>query len=165
MLILLVSGGLESRLVVVPSGACLVASPPDAPRVAEDLAYLVRRWREQGEQAAGFGHGDADQASVARWCLAGAGGELPGVAPVPGLVSGAVADVRAGCGPGRHGAGRPGGRDGEQREGAHGQHGVAVEGVPQAELVLVKAGLPFPLLEAFLNRPPLMPVKRKSSLA
>src|SRR6266704_3269835 len=39
------------------------------------------------------------------------------------------------------------GRGGEQGEGAHGQHGVPVKGVPQAELVLVEAGLPFSLLE------------------
>jgi hypothetical protein len=38
---------------------------------------------------------------------------------------------------------------------------VPVEGVPEAELVLVKAGLPLPLLEALLNQPPLMPMKRK----
>ena len=66
-----------------------------------------------------------------------------------GLVGGAGGAAAA---PAAGGA-RAGGRDGEQREGAHGQHGVAVEGVPQAELVLVKAGLPLALLEALLHRP------------
>src|ERR1039457_3880997 len=86
--------------------------------------------------------------------LAGAGGELSGVAPVFGLVSGTGAGLggggraRTGSGPGYRGAGWPGGRDGEQRERAHGQHGVPVEGGPEAELVLVQAGLPLSLLEA-----------------
>jgi hypothetical protein len=37
--------------------------------------------------------------------------------------------------------------------------------MPQPDLVAVEAGLPFALLVAFFNRPPLMPMKRKSSLA
>ena len=152
-------------LVVVPSGACLVASSPDAPGVAEGLAY------GRCEQPARFGHRHADQPDVAGWFLAGAGGELAGVAPVFRLVSGAGAGLgrgggaRRARGPGFGFARWPGGRDGEQREGAHGQHGVAVEGVPEAELVLVKAGLPLGLLVALFNRPPLMPMKRKLSLA
>ncbi len=51
-----------------------------------------------------------------------------------------------------HGAGVPGGRDGQEREGAHGQHGVAVKRVPQPDLVLVKAGLPLALLVALFHR-------------
>jgi len=118
---------------VVPSGACLVASSPDAPGVAEGLAYGCR------EQPARFGYRHADQADVAGWFLAEAGGEPAGVAPVFWLVSGAGAGsglrrggrARTGGGPGCMGAGWPGGGDGEQREGAHGQHGVPVEGVPE----------------------------------
>jgi hypothetical protein len=58
-----------------------------------------------------------------------------------------------------------GGCDGEHRERAHRQDGVAVEGVPEPDLVLVKSGLPLALLVALLNLPPVMPVKQKSSLA
>ena len=151
-------GGAELCLVVVPSGACLVASSPGAPGVPEGLARLDGGQRQEGEELAGFGHGHAGQAGVPRWCFPCAVRELAGVAPVFGLVSGAVAGLRPGSGaraggPGHRCAGRPGGRDGEQREGAHGQHGVAVEGVPPAELVLVKAGLSLTLLEALLHGP------------
>ncbi|MGP7998685.1 MAG: hypothetical protein ACLPKI_15420 [Streptosporangiaceae bacterium] len=41
-----------------------------------------------------------------------------------------------------------GGRDSQQRERAHRQHGVPVKREPQAQLMLVEAGLPVPLLEA-----------------
>jgi hypothetical protein len=37
---------------------------------------------------------------------------------------------------------------------------VPVEGGPEPDLVLVKAGLPLCLLVALFNRPPLMPLKR-----
>lgn len=40
---------------------------------------------------------------------------------------------------------------GQQSLGAHGQHGVPVEGAPQPELVLVQAGLPLPLLVALFQ--------------
>src|SRR6266700_2651907 len=104
---------LELCLVVVPSGACLVASPPDAPRIAEGFA------RGRCEQPACFGHRHADQADVAGWFLAGAGGELAAVAPVFRLVSGTGAGLgrggcaRAGRGPGCGVGGWPGGRGGE----------------------------------------------------
>jgi hypothetical protein len=38
-------------------------------------------------------------------------------------------------------------------------------GGPAADLVLVQAGQAFAGLEVLLNRPPLMPMKQKSSLA
>jgi hypothetical protein len=60
---------LELCLVVVPSGACLVASSPGAPGLAEGLAH------GRGEQLASFGHRHADQADVVGWFLAGAGRE------------------------------------------------------------------------------------------
>src|SRR5258708_25879988 len=117
---------LELGLVVVPSGACLVASSPDAPGAAQGPARGCR------EQPARFGYRDADQAHVAGRLFAGAEGELAGVAPVFGLVSGSGAGprrggVRMGRCPGERRAGWPGGRGGEPREGAHGQDGVAVE--------------------------------------
>ena len=95
-----------------------------------------------------FGHRHADQADVAGWFLAGTGREGAGVAPVFGLVSGtgagpacgAVAVPGPAAAPGYRGAWWPSGGDGEQRQRAHGQDGVPVEGVPQAELVLVEAG-------------------------
>jgi len=66
----------------------------------------------------------------------GAGGQLAGVAPGCGL---------PGADGGRIAAGQRwlGGGDGQQGLGAHGQDGVAVEGVPQPDLVLVQAGLAF----------------------
>src|SRR5260221_7999835 len=81
---------LELCLVVVPSGACLVASSPDAPGAAQGPARGCR------EQPARFGYRDADQAHVAGRLLAGAEGELAGVAPVFGLVSGSGAGPRRG---------------------------------------------------------------------
>src|SRR5258707_12717879 len=113
---------LELGLVVVPSCACLVASSPDAPGAVEGPARGCR------EQPARFGYRDADQAHVAGRLLAAANGELAGVAPVFGLVSGSGAGLRCGgaqtgrC-PGYRRGGWPGGRDGEQREGAHGPDG------------------------------------------
>ena len=50
---------------------------------------------------------------------------------------------------------RAGGGDSEQGERAHGQHRVAVEGVPEPDLVLIESGLPFCLLVTFFHRPSL----------
>src|SRR5260370_30554350 len=112
----------ELGLVVVPSCACLVASSPDAPGAVEGPARGCR------EQPARFGYRDADQAHVAGRLLAAANGELAGVAPVFGLVSGSGAGLRCGgaqtgrCPGYRRGgwAGRVGGRP---RAGAPRQHG------------------------------------------
>src|SRR5260221_14651337 len=112
---------LELGLVVVPSCACLVASSPDAPGAVEGPARGCR------EQPARFGYRDADQAHVAGRLLAPPNGELAGVAPVFGLVSGSGAGLRCGgaqtgrC-PGYRRGGGAGGPDGERPEGAHGQH-------------------------------------------
>src|SRR5260370_27875198 len=97
---------LELCLVVVPSGACLVASSPDAPGAAEGPARGCR------EQPARFGYRDADQAHVAGRLLAGADGELAGVAPGSRPVSGCGAGPRprgapTGRCPGYRRAGRP----------------------------------------------------------
>ena len=93
---------------------------------------------------AGLGDADLDQAGLVSGRLViGGGGQFPCVGPGCGLAGGSAG--------GRAAAGgfRAGGGDGEQGLGAHGQHGVAVEGVPGADLVLVQAGLAFSLLEAF----------------
>ena len=95
------------------------------------------RGGEAGE-AAGLGDADLDQAGVVPgWLVIRAGGQLAGVAPGCGL---------PGADGGRVAAGQrwPGGGGGQQCLGADRQDGVAVEGVPQPDLVLVQAGLPFP---------------------
>ena len=58
-----------------------------------------------------------------------------------------------------------GGGDGADRQGGHHQHGVAEDRGVQAGLALVEAEAVLAELEIFLNQPPLMPVKRKLSLA
>jgi hypothetical protein len=57
-----------------------------------------------------------------------------------------------------------GGSDRADREGGHDQHEVPQDGDVEPGLALVEAEAGFPDLEALLNRPPLIPVKRKSSL-
>jgi hypothetical protein len=47
----------------------------------------------------------------------------------------------------------------------HGEGDMPVPGVVEPDLVLVEADFTFPCFEAFFSRPPLMPVKKKSSLA
>jgi len=86
---------------------------------------------------------------IAGGLVIGAGGPLPGVAPGCGLGGGGRVIIVAA------GRGRACGGDGQQRPGAHGQDGAAVEGVPQPDLVLVQAGLPPAQLEAFLYWPSL----------
>src|SRR5258708_18635943 len=71
-------GCLELCLVVVPSGACLVASSPDAPGAAEGPARGCR------EPRARFGSRHADQGPVAASRLAGAHRDLARVPPVFG---------------------------------------------------------------------------------
>ena len=58
-----------------------------------------------------------------------------------------------------------GGGDGEDGDGEHGQGDPPVPGGPAADLMLVQAGEALAGLEVFLNRPLLVPMKRKSSLA
>jgi len=70
---------------------------------------------------------------------------LAGVAPRCGLPG------AAGSGRLRGGRGRAGGGDGQQRLGAHRQDGVAAEGVPGPDLVLVQARLSLTLLVAFFG--------------
>ena len=73
----------------------------------------------------------------------------------PRLRSRHARDLRAepGAGGGRIAAGQRwlGGGDGQQGLGAHGHDGVAVEGVPQPDLVLGQAGLPVSVGEAFFS--------------
>lgn len=63
--------------------------------------------RANRQQPAGFGYRHADQPDVPRWFLADAGGDLPAVPPLSGLVSGVGAGVWTESGP--PGAGLPGG--------------------------------------------------------
>ena len=73
--------------------------------------------------------------------------------------AGRAAAPRCRCGP------ELGGGDGADREGGHDQHGVPQDRGVGPGLALVQAEGVLAELEALLNRPPLMPVKRKSSLA
>jgi hypothetical protein len=130
-----------------PAGTRLVAAAPARPGVSE-LAGGGGHWLGgQAGEAACFGGADLDQAGLAagRVVVCG-GGQLAGVVPGCGLAGGRAADVWAGrC--------RACGGDGQQGVGAHGQHGVAVEGLPGPDLMLVEADLVFSLLEAFFHRP------------
>ena len=154
-------GGSYSCLVVVVAGAGLVSSPPSRPAAAEGAFGGLQGRGGEPEQPAGFGDADLDHADVLGWCFVCSGRECSGVLPVRRHRGGRAGSI-AGW---RGGVGRAGGGDGEQGQGAHGQHGVAVEGVPQADLVLVQPGLSLALLEALFSRPPLIPIKKKSSLA
>ena len=58
-----------------------------------------------------------------------------------------------------------GGGDGADREGGHDQDSVPGDRMVEPDLGLVQPELVLPELESFFNRPPLMPVKRKLSLA
>ena len=142
-------GGGEPGVVVVPSGAGLVASPPSGPGAAQVAGGAAHGRGGEAGEAAGLGDADLDQAGVvAGWLVIGAGGQLAGVAPgcgLPGADGGRVATGQRWLG----------GGDGQQRLGAHGQHGMAVEGMPQPDLVLVQAGLALAVGEAFLYRPSL----------
>jgi hypothetical protein len=82
------------------------------------------------------------------------------------LFTGVAASGRAGRERVRR-SGRPhcAGGDGEEGVREHGQGDVPVPGAVLADLVMVQAGLVLGFAEAVLNRPPLMPMKWKSSLA
>jgi len=58
-----------------------------------------------------------------------------------------------------------GGGGGADDQGGHDQHEVAGDGGVEADLGLIQAEVVLAELEFFLNRPPLMPVKRELSLA
>jgi hypothetical protein len=79
----------KSCPVVVPSGACLVASSPDAPGASEGLAYGRR------EHPARLGHGHADQAHVLGRLSPGRTGSFP----VSCQCSGWSVAAREVCGP------------------------------------------------------------------
>ena len=96
--------------------------------------------------------------------------------PVPGVVCGSGDQVGEEAGdfvagqrdlPGWAGGAGPfgGSCDGQEGAGEHGEGDPPVPGGPAADLVLVQAGEAFAGLEVLLSRPPLMPVKRESSLA
>ena len=58
-----------------------------------------------------------------------------------------------------------GGGDGADGQGGHDQHGVAGDRGVEPDLALVQAEAALAELEIFFSRPPLIPVKKKSSLA
>ncbi len=135
---------------MVVAGAGLVPAPPSGPGVAVLAGGTAGRLGGQVQQAAGFGHADLDHARVPGRGLIRGCGKDPGVGPA-GRLGGRAGHGRV-CGlRGGGGRFRAGGCDGEQCERAHGQHGVAVEGVPEPDLMLVEAGLPFCLLSPSLG--------------
>ena len=69
-------------MVMVPSGAGLVASPPSGPGVAQVAGGAAHGRGGEAGQAAGLGDADLDQAGVvAGGLVIRAGGKFPGVAP------------------------------------------------------------------------------------
>jgi hypothetical protein len=73
-----------------------------------------------------------------------------------------------GCGGWCLGAGgvpEPGGGDGADGEGGHDEDEVAADRGVEAGLALVEAKIVFSELESFFSQPPVIPVKKKSSLA
>jgi hypothetical protein len=96
------------------------------------------------EQAPGFGDGERDHPGV--------GGR------------GLVREYRGGC-LGAGAAAQQGGGDGADGQGGHDQDGVPGDRGVQADLGLVEPEAVLPELEIFFSRPPLIPVKKKSSLA
>jgi len=88
-------GGGEPGVVMVPSGAGLVASPPSGPGVAQVAGGAGHGRGGEAGQAAGLGDADLDQAGVvAGGLVIRAGWKFPGVAPgcrLPGGADGRVA--------------------------------------------------------------------------
>ena len=88
-------GGGEPGVVMVPSGAGLVASPPSGPGVAQVAGGAAHGRGGEAGQAAGLGDADLDQAGVvAGGLVIRAGWKFPGVAPgcrLPGGADGRVA--------------------------------------------------------------------------
>jgi hypothetical protein len=99
---------------------------------------------EGGEQPLDLGDGQRDHAGFRRWRLVGPDwGRRLGV--------GAVTQQRGG--------------DGADGQRGHDQHGVAGDGGVEPGLALVEAEAVLAEGEIFFNRPPLIPLKRKPSLA
>ena len=146
-------GGPEACLEVVVAGSGLVFSPPAGPGVAELAGGGADRGGGQVQDPAGFGDADLDQAGVFGRRVVRAGGEDPGVGPACGL--GVITGRDEAGGLCWRAGRRSRGGDGQQREGAQGQHRVAVEGLPQPDLVSVEADLPLGLLVTLFHRPSL----------
>ncbi len=172
---------------MVPSGAGLVPAPPPGPAQVKGEAGAGDEpggvLAGEADQAGGLGDGEPDGADAGRAGQPGPGGDgrvaerdaqvsvvglVPVVAPaviLPGAVFGSV--VAAGGWRGRESdvaAERV--ADGDIAElGEGGQGGVPADRVPGAHLGLVAAECVLSGLERFLSRPPLIPIKKKSSLA
>ena len=97
-----------------------------------------------GEQPLHFVDGERDQAGVAGWRLVWPGGRRC-------LGAGAVPEL--------------GGGDGADSEGGHDEHEVAADRGVEPCLALVQAEVVLSEFESFFNPPPMMPLKRKLSLA
>jgi hypothetical protein len=111
---------------------------------AGGVAGWLRAAQGVGEQVLDFPDAERDQAWVCGRLAAGSGWRR-------GLGVGALAEL--------------GGGDGADREGGHDQDEVAQDGGVEAGLALVQAEAVLGQLEAFLSRPPLMPMKWNLSLA
>jgi len=123
--------------------------------------------------AGGLGGGQLDRGNAGRAGLAAPDGDrraVPVELQVKGRVSAACSVLPGGCGvrPGggsRGGAGEGGADGGGPELGEGGQGGVPADRVPSAGLGGVPAEGVFSGFESDFNRPPVMPVKQKSSLA
>jgi hypothetical protein len=129
-------------MFVEPAGSCLVTASPFEP--AGCVAGRLRPGERVGEQSPDLADGERDEAGVGGRRGVRAGGRR-------GLGVGAVPE-------------RCGG-DGADRESGHDQHDVPQDGGVEAGLALVQAEAALSQLEALLNRPPLMLLKWKRSLA
>jgi hypothetical protein len=128
--------------VVEPSGSCLVAASPGEPSGGVTSGFPEG---ESGcEQAFYLRGGERDHPRVGRRGLVRRQGRR-------GLGIGAVPEL--------------GGGDGADRQGGHDQHDVTLDRGVKPGLALIQAEAVLPEPEIFFSRPPLIPVKKKSSLA
>jgi hypothetical protein len=108
------------------------------------VARWFRAGKGVGEQAPDLADGERDEAGVGgRLVVWAAPRRRLGIGPVPEL----------------------GGRDGADRQGGHDQNEVPQDRGVEPGLALVQAEASLSQLEALFNRPPLMSLKWKRSLA
>jgi hypothetical protein len=162
--------------MVVPPGGGLVPPAPGGPAQLEGkLGWGEEPCCPVGGQAGepgGLGDRELDQARLARAGLAGVCGDgrvaerYAQVSVVNVSVVVAGAGVRGGCRGRQVDQAAQGVADGGLAElSERGQGGVPADGVPGPGLALVPAEHVLARFERFLSRPPLIPVKKKSSLA
>jgi len=162
---------------VVPAGAGLVASPPCRPAELEGEAGCGDQacfpFAGEALDQAGLGRRQGDRGDARRAGLPGGGGDRRVSGGEPQVSNGYCGRLRVAAAVldgfrGRReddGAGQ-GRLDGDGPElGEGGQGGVPAEGVPGECLGLVPAEGVLSRPESGFSRPPLIPVKKKSSLA